>query len=223
MSRSNLPPDWLGRCPGLREIDDPAWQHAAQTAHVRRFAVGQPLYYEGDPCTSLVIVIEGRIRIEHISDEGHEITLYHVDAGNTCRLNTSCVLGGHAHPAGAIADTPTLAAFIPSELLHKAIAESDALRRYVFRSLDSGLNELVSLVDEIAFDDMDHRLAKHLLAQSSDGKTVVTTHQALANELGTAREVVSRVLKGLESRGWIMLKRGRISILDSDALKDLKR
>lgn len=188
---------------------------------MRQFAAGQPLYYEGDPCTSFVIVLEGRVRIEHISDEGHEITLYHVMAGGTCRLNTSCVLGGHAHPAGAIAETATVAAFIPSELLHNAIAESDALRRYIFRSLDSGLNELVSLVDEIAFGDMDRRLAKHLLAQSLDGDAVLTTHQALANELGTAREVVSRLLKDFETRGWIVRERGRIRITDLAALKDL--
>lgn len=213
--------DWLRHCPGLRDIDDPAWRHAAEAAHLRRFAAGQPLYYEGDPCTSFVVILEGRVRIEHISDEGHEITLYHVDAGGTCRLNTSCVLGGHAHPAGAVAETATVAAFIPAELLHKAIAESEALRRYVFRSLDSGLNELVSLVDEIAFGDMDRRLAKHLLAQTSDGDTVMATHQALANELGTAREVVSRLLKNFETRGWIVRERGRIRITDLAALETL--
>jgi len=222
MTLSKFPPDWLSRCPGLSDIDDPAWQQAALEAHVRRFTAGQPLYYEGDPCAFFVIIIEGRARIEHISNEGHEITLYHIDAGDTCRLNTSCVLGGQVHQAGAVAETSTLAAFIPSRLLHKAIAESDALRQYVFRSLDSGLNDLVSLVDEVAFGDMDRRLAKHLLAQASDGNVIATTHQALANELGTAREVVSRLLKHFESQGWIVRERGRIRIVDRAALQELK-
>ncbi len=136
-------------------------------------------------------------------------------------MNTSCVLGGNSHSAGAIAETPTLAAFIPSEAFHKAIAESEALRRYIFCSLDSGLNDLVSLVDDIAFGDLDRRLAKYLLAASSEHAIVTTTHQALANELGTAREVVSRLLKRFEARGWIMRERGRISILDREALGKL--
>ena len=136
-------------------------------------------------------------------------------------MNTSCVLGGNRHSAGAIAETPTLAAFIPSEVLHKAIAESEALRGYIFRSLDSGLNDLVTLVDEIAFGDLDRRLAKHLLSACSEHAIVTATHQSLANELGTAREVVSRILKRFEDQGWVVRERGRIRIRDRASLREL--
>ncbi len=213
--------DWFKHCPVLNSIEDKAWRDAIAKSRIQHYAPGDEIFREGEACSEFFVIVEGRVRLQHINDAGHEIAIEHLGEGQACRLNLSCVLGGDRQQADAIAERATRVVFIPAKAFNTAVSSSNKLRQYVFNTLDHALNDLVTLVDEVAFDEMDRRLAKRLLALSMETPQVMVTHQEIANELGTAREVISRLLKQFTTRGWIHCKRGHIDILDREALKAL--
>jgi CRP/FNR family transcriptional regulator, anaerobic regulatory protein len=213
--------DWLCAFPELRGISDPAWNAIARSAHSARFPEGESVFREHEPCKYFLLVAAGSIRVQKSSENGGIITLYHLQAGQVCELTTSCLLAGEPYPADAITESPVTLVLIPGEQFREALIRSSQFRDYVFSTLGKGMNELVTLVEEVAFGQMDGRLARCLLNQSQQDTRIESTHQELAEELGTAREVISRLLKKFEHQGWVRLHRGWIEIIDRNVLQDL--
>jgi CRP/FNR family transcriptional regulator len=138
-------------------------------------------------------------------------------------LTTTCLLGGKKYPAEAIAETAVEAVLLPKDAFQQALAQMPEFRNAVFTSIDKGMNDLLGLLEDISFGRMDARIARRLLQVTDATNRVDITHQTLAEELGTAREVISRLLKGFEQQGWVKLHRGWIEIIDRRQLRDLER
>ena len=191
-------------------------------AQLVRLARGEFAFRSGDRCTAYFILVDGSVRVQLLSTEGREITLYHVRPGGTCVLTTSCLLGHQDYPAEAIAETEVEAIAIPSELFESALERVSAFRKQVFRGFSGRLTNMIDRISDLAFTPVDVRLAIALLGMHRDGKEKIT-HQELAVELGTAREVVSRHLKRFESKGWLRLARGRIKVTDPEGLESVRQ
>lgn len=152
---------------------------------------------------SLFFLYEGRIRVSQHSESGREIVLYRVDAGESCVLTTACMLAEEAYNAEGLAETDITAFVLPKPTFNQLVAEEEAFRTFVFAAYSRRLIDLLRVVDDVAFGHMDVRLADRLLTLAGDHKDIAVTHQQLAQELGTAREVVSRVLSDFHKRQMI--------------------
>lgn len=179
------------------------------------------VFHQGDQCSNYLLVIEGSVKVITRAENGREIVLYRLGSGDSCVLTTSCLFGNNRYPAEGITETGVLALAIPANRFQQAIQQSGAFRGFVFTSFSGHLGGLITLVEEVAFGRVDMRLARHLLDQADGVDSIQATHQELATELGTAREVISRQLKDFEQRQLVRLQRGSITLLDRTRLAEL--
>ena len=156
-----------------------------------------------------------------LSEAGREIVLYRVGTGSTCVLTTSCLIGNEGYGAEGIAETAVSAVALPKDSFDRLITCSTAFRDFVFHSFGARLTDLMKLVSEVAFGRIDCRLAEALVSHAPQGGPIALTHQALAVELGTAREVISRHLKDFQRRGFVDLGRGHLEVRNVSGLRDL--
>lgn len=168
----------------------------------------------GSVCESFLLVTEGSVCVA-TSLEDRRLLLYRVCRGESCILTTSCIMGGEKYPADGIAESDTVAVAIPERAFHKLLQQAPPFREFVFSTFSSRIANFVRLLQEVAFKKLDRRIAKHLLGLQTES----VTHQAIASELGTVREIVSRILKSFESDGVLTLSRNRITILDRNRLE----
>jgi len=210
--------DWPAIFPGLLATGQTAMEaditalldHAAEVSLPARTAV----FHQGDPCSNYLLVIEGSVKVITRTENGREIVLYRLGPGDSCVLTTSCLFGNSRYPAEGITETAVVALAIPADRFQRAVQRSGAFRSFVFASFSDHLGSLITLVEEVAFGRVDMRLARHLLDHAGTGDALHATHQELATELGTAREVISRQLKDFEQRELVRLQRGSITLLD---------
>lgn len=214
--------DWLNSFPELLLVSDSNWQRAAKKAQTMTLPKGAVLFRDGDVCKGYVFVIDGAVRVQKMDPQGREIVLYRVEDGQTCMLTTSCLIGGEPYPAEGVAESEVTLAMLSAPVFEKAMADSSAFRRFVLASIGRRIGDLMMLVEDVAFGRMDVRLAKMLLKRTKESAGILEcTHQELAIELGTAREVVSRLLKDFERKGWVTLSRGKVAIESAAALASL--
>lgn len=179
------------------------------------------VFHQGDPCRNYLLVIEGSVKVITRAGNGREIVLYRLGPGDSCVLTTSCLFGNSRYPAEGVTEDGVVALTIPASRFHQAIQQSGAFRSFVFASFSAHLGSLIALVEEVAFGRVDARLARQLLDRAGADDTLRTTHQELATELGTAREVISRQLKDFEQREVVSLQRGSITLRDRGRLATL--
>jgi CRP/FNR family transcriptional regulator len=179
---------------------------------------GATVFRQGSACAQYLLVIDGSVRVLMLTDAGHEIVLYHVRTGESCMLTTSCLLGDVPYPADGVTETSVSALAIESGEFRRALSESPSFRTFVFRNIGERFAEVVGRLTDVAFGSIDRRLATALLRGRHSTQPVPLTHQALALELGSAREVISRHLKRFEQQGWVSLGRSQITLLDPAAL-----
>lgn len=187
--------------------------------HDIRIPAGQPVLHQGDECLNYFLLTAGSVRLFTRSASGREVTLYHVRPDSICVLTTSCLLGGRRFPAEAVADTDLRVRMMPKARFDDLMETAPSFRDAVFQSLAQRMDSLIQTIEKLALEPIDVRIAKYLL--SFDTALIQTTHQLVASEVGTAREVVSRHLKQLADKGMIQPERGAIRILDPDALAKL--
>jgi CRP/FNR family transcriptional regulator len=212
---------WPEQFPELRGVDDPAWREVLAASRIVRLPAGTSVFRDGDSCRSYMLVLSGSMRIQKVSESGREIVLYRVEAGQGCVLTTSCLLAGRNYPAEGVTETEVTAVTIPLDRFEQGLAQSPGFRRFIFSTYTRRLTDLIMLIEEVAFGRIDVRLAHYLLRHAGGDGSLTVTHQELAVELGSAREVISRQLKEFERRGWVRLGRGRIVLLDRGALRRL--
>jgi CRP/FNR family transcriptional regulator len=185
--------------PVLSNSRDVLVKELLAVSRVQDVPAGSRLYAEGDACTAIALVLDGEIRVYKIGESGREITLYEIGQGETCILNASCILSGTSYPANAVTLTPTRILLIPSTIFRKLMGEHEQLREFVFFLLSLRLSSVMELVEEVAFGGMDQRLLDYLVEKSENDR-LETTHQKIANDLGTSREVVSRLLERFRTK-----------------------
>ena len=179
------------------------------------------VFYQGTNCENYLLVIQGVVKVFTRAINGREIVLYRVNEGQSCTLTTTCLLANNNYPAEGITETEVEALVIPLSEFNLGLAQSASFREFVFNTYGKRLCDVISLVGEVSFNRIDIRLAKQLIIHVDSNNTLTMTHQQLATELGTAREVVSRQLKTFETKGYLSLNRGKIELLDKIALEDL--
>jgi CRP/FNR family transcriptional regulator len=207
--------------PFFQACTDAERQALVESSVAVQLQPGAKFYSEGDETGGFGLVGRGDIRVFKTASNGRELTLYHVRDGQPCLINLLCVVLNRGAMASAVTEEPTDAALVPADVFRNLLTKSEALRRFVFETTASRVVDILALVEEITVRRMDARLASLLLrrtaAQRPDA-AIVATHDELAAELGTAREVVSRVLKEMERRGGVRLARGRVVVLDERVL-----
>lgn len=189
-------------------------------ATIMCFQPRQPVYHIGSVCDSFLILLAGTVQVQLSSSTGRQVTLCRIAPGEYCSLTTSCLFGHSDYPADAIAESRGEAVVITKEGFHNALQCSPGFRRYIFDGYSASLVKFIGKIEQLSFVPIDTRLSNTLLDFHKKGEDRVT-HQELAVELGTAREVVSRRLKHFQSEGWIRLARGRITVSDRDGLQQL--
>lgn len=209
----------LDAFPALASLDAPARRRLTEGASPARVPAGTVLFRDGAACEAYTLVLEGCVRVQKVSPGGRQIVLYRVEPGQTCVLTTNALLAALPHGAEGIAETDVAALQVPGSTFQDLLAVSAAFRRFVFSAYAMRVADLLSLIDAVAFGRIDARLARRLLTRADNGGIVVATHMDLATELGTAREVISRQLKEFERAGWVDAARGRVRVVDSDALR----
>jgi CRP/FNR family transcriptional regulator len=205
----------LARFPVLAQLSPAQLDALLAAAPLRRAPAGSVLFEPDMPCEGFPLVLDGSVRVAKTSPQGREIVLYRVSPGEACILSGSCLLGQTHYAARGVAESDVTLLRIPAGLFQELILQQPAFRRFVFEMVGDRLAEVMELVDEIAFRRLDARLARLLVQR---GPIVHATHQNLADELGSVRVFVSRLLRGFEERGWVQLERERISVVDAKAL-----
>ena len=166
---------------------------------------------EGDECQDFVLMLSGEKRIYKIGGSSREITLYEIGPGDICVLNASCILSNTKLPANAATTSETEVLLLPSKHFLDLIARYEEMRTFVHSHINAGMNSIMSLVSEIVFGKMDERLINYLI-EKSENNSLKRTHQLIAQDLGTSREVVSRLLKDFERQGLVLLSRNFIQL-----------
>ena len=174
------------------------------------------LFDRGGSCVMLPLVTQGSIRVFRQSESGREISLYRVTKDQLCIVTLSCLLGGDNYPATGVTESDVTAITVPDGLFHELIASQRQFRDSVFQLFSERISNLMGLVNEIAFHKLDQRLAQFLITQ---GPVINGSHQQIADELGSVREIVSRILKQFEENKWVTLGRKQVEIIDFDALE----
>lgn len=210
--------DWTERFQGTRNLPRAVRDRLLTAARTIRFNKGDEVFGPQNIPDNLLFLHEGTIRVSQSSDVGRDIVLYRVDAGESCVLTTACMLAEEAYNAEGHAETDVTSIVLPKPAFDRLVAEEPAFRNFVFAAYSRRLIDLLRVVDDVAFGKMDVRLAQRLLDLSKDLREIEATHQRLASELGTAREVISRILQDFQKRGMIAQSRGRIEMLDKPEL-----
>lgn len=214
--------DWINRFAGLKSLPADAAQVLVAGSKVVHLPAAARVFEPGQHADNLLLLLSGTVRVQQRSDTGREVFLYRVNAGESCVLTTACMLADEDYAAEGLTETEVEAVVIPRKVFDDLAGRSEVFRSFIFRAYSRRIADLFSLIDDIVFQRVDVRLAARLLDLAQDG-TVQATHQVLAVELGTAREVVSRTLGEFQRRGWVEQARGVIRILDRGGLERLAR
>jgi CRP/FNR family transcriptional regulator len=166
---------------------------------------------EGDQCRDFVLMLSGEKRIYKVGGSVREITLYEIGSGDICVLNASCILSNTRLPANAATTSETEVLLLPAQHFLDMIARHAEMRAFVHSHINAGLTSIMALISEITFGKMDERLMNYLI-EKSENSNLKRTHQQIAQDLGTSREVVSRLLKDFERQGLLLLSRNNIHL-----------
>lgn len=196
--------------PALKTADSLVTDDFFQNGKYLEIPHSEFISFEGNQCRNLAILLSGRARVYKLGENGREITLYRIGKGESCILTASCILSEKEFPAFAVAETDIEAFVIPSEIFLDWVGKHKFWQKYVFELVSKRLSAIIAVVEEVAFKRVDERIANYLL---QTGRRVIhQTHQEIAVEIGTSREVVSRILKDFEHEGIVSLARGEIKI-----------
>lgn len=210
--------DLLSKLEFLKSADKNIIDVLSQNSIYKKIDSHSHIYFEGDSCSYFAFVITGIVRVYKLGDSGREITLYRLTTGESCILTASCVLSTKSFPAFSVAETDIEVLLVPSNLFKEWVIKYEFWREYVFDLLTKRLASVLSLIDEVAFKRVDKRLIDFLLKHHS--KIIKTTHSEIASDLGTSREVISRILKELEHENLLELSRGEIKIINAVELQN---
>lgn len=190
-----------------------------QPQGVMQLPAGTPVFAEHQPCQGFPLLIEGSIKVVKLASSGRELMLYRVVPGGSCIISSSCLLGHTDYNARGIAETPLTLLAMPIAVFSALMIEHSPFRDFVFHLFADRIGELMQLVEEVAFTRLDQRLAKLILARNET--RIHVTHQQLADELGSVREIVSRLLKGLAAQDLLTLGREQIVISNREGLQKI--
>ena len=213
---------WIERFPAIAGLSARHLQVARGTVQFPILEAGAIAYDREGRCPNYVMCLDGRTRVYRTSDSGRELLLYKVGAGETCLLTTQCLLSGGLFQAESVAEAQTELAALPADTFHTLMADSPVFRTFVLDDYTRLLTGLFGLIDEIAHASLEQRLARRLLIEADAAGLIRKTHQQLASDLGSVREVVSRILGEWTDLGYVVLSRGQVEIADRPGLAAMR-
>ncbi|MGE0224062.1 MAG: Crp/Fnr family transcriptional regulator [Acetobacteraceae bacterium] len=214
-------PDWTSAFPGLQRLPPDVLTPLLRDSAIVTLPAGSRIFGPGQAPNSFLLLLDGTVRVQQVSEQGREIVLYRVSAGESCALTTACLMGYEDYLAEAIAETGVRAVAIPRMTFDDLIARSPDFRRFVFTAFSRRVTDLFRVIEDVAFSRMDIRIAHKILELAGDQDQIAITQQQIAAELGSAREVVNRVLTEFRRRGWVEPHRGHILLRNKPALAQL--
>ena len=193
-----------------------------QASTLMTVSAGQHIHDGTRKCTGLLLVASGQLRAYIISEGGREITLYRLLGKDMCLFSASCIMHSLQFDVMIQAEKDTSFWLIPTDTYKKLMSESVVISNYTNEILASRMSDVVWLMEQVMWQSFDVRLATFLLEESAlEGSTKLSiTHEEIANHLGTAREVVTRMLKYFQSEGLVTLSRGSLEIINPTGLKE---
>lgn len=204
--------------PMLRELPSDTLDELLAGATYMKVPAQAMMFDENQPCMGFPLLLSGSARVIKAAPNGRELHLYYVLPGEACILTSSCLLGQSNYQARCLVQEDLELVVLPPSTFRVLFSKLEAFREHVFSRFSERLSDLLQLVSAVTFQKLDQRLAAALTTRASP---IQTTHQALADELGSLREIVSRLLKNFADQGWVRLGRERIEVVDAAALRRL--
>ena len=204
--------------PILQQANTQVIRELQQAAFFAKIPKGRDVFLEGSQVDAIALLISGVVRVYKIGETGREITLYRFGNGQSCILTANAILSQKTFPAIATVEEDAEAVMIPADTFRDWVVRYGPWREFVFDLLSQRLSTVMEIVDEVAFRRMDARVAAVLLNRVRVQNPIRITHQEIASELGSSREVISRLLEDFSERGFIRSRRGEMELLDREGL-----
>ena len=205
--------------PILQQAGGAFAREVQQAAFFARIPAGRDVFLEGDRVEVIALLISGVVRVYKIGETGREITLYRFGNGSSCILTANAILSHKTFPAVATVEQDAEAVMIPADTFREWVKRHDLWREFVFDLLSQRLSTVMAIIDEVAFRRMDRRVASLLLERAKIQNPLRITHQEIAADLGSSREVISRLMEDFVSEGSIRSGRGTVEVLDFELLE----
>lgn len=205
--------------PFLQRADEALIRELKQHAQFAKIPAGRDVFVDGDRVDGIALLLSGVVRVYKIGETGREITLYRFGLGQSCILTANAILSQKSFPAIATVEEDAEAVMIPAEVFRGWVSKYELWREFVFDLLSERLSTVMTVVDEVVFKRMDRRVASLLLKQAEVQNPMRITHQEIASELGSSREVISRILEDFSREGLIEAGRGTVEVLDFEGLE----
>ncbi len=205
----------------LDDYPDEAFNRLATLVQPVNLPKNASLFAPGDSCRQAFILVSGKARVEVIAENGREVILYRVKPGQTCLMTTACLTSDASYSAHGITETEVEAVILTKAEFLALLGRCPVFRNFILGSYGSRFAEFMTFVEDMLLQRVDVRLAKYLLQHRDENDMIKQTHQQIATELGSAREVISRVLKEFERKGFVVLRRGRIEVANAGKLAGL--
>ncbi len=213
---------WIDQFEWLKDLEPHLRALLARGEVPFMVAEGQALFQPGDECAHFIVLCDGVVRVDVLGPQGKQTMLYRLERGDSCVVTTAALLGKTPYFARAEAETAARIVRIPLHVFERLMAESASFRHHVFASQGRRIVEMAAAVGVITNERIDQRLAHRLLQLSEGDNCVHATHEALARDIGTAREVVSRNLATFARRGWVAQRRGEVIVRNRPALAGMR-
>lgn len=209
--------------PGWGQLTPAQQTRLSEAARPRAFSAGELIHNGDADCVGLLLVKSGRLRVFILSEDGREITLYRLLPGEICLFSASCMMPQIAFAVTVTAEAPSEVLVLPPDVYKAVMAESAPLANFTNELIAARFSDVMWLIEQILWKSFDRRLAAFLLAEAKleHSATLHLTHEAIANHMGTAREVVTRMLRYFQGEGWVKLARGTLQLTDESSLRAL--
>ncbi|MCP4077125.1 MAG: Crp/Fnr family transcriptional regulator [Gammaproteobacteria bacterium] len=193
-------------------------------AQYSEIPAGVSICEEGQQCSNLAMIVDGIGRVYKLSASGREVTLYRIYGGESCVLTASCIMNQDNFPAMAMTETPVRVLLIPQANVRQWFCQDQQWQQFIFGLLSHRLSSIISVVEEVAFKRIDVRLAEQFARELAKGGAIIhKTHADLAADVGSSREVVSRILRDMAQRELLVSSRGSIEIINAKAVIELSK
>ena len=197
-------------------FEDGLLEEICSVSKYKKVSSDEAILNIGDTIQFMPLLLKGAIKVSRVDAKGNEVFLYHLEKGDTCAMSLSCCLGNKKSSIIALADEETELLLIPVNYLNEWLCKYSSWKSFIFDSYNVRLNEMLEVIDSLAFMNMDERLLKFLKDKSMvlGSADLEITHQQIAHELNSSREVISRLLKKMEQKKLIILARNKVSLLN---------
>jgi len=210
---------WTQQFVGLAGLSQEVRSELEGSSRIRKISLGARVFGPGRESPGLLFLLAGTVRVHQRGENGRDIVLYRVTAGESCVLTNASHFAHLNSYAEGVAETDLMVAEVPRSVFDRLLGESSEFRAFVLAAYSRRIVDLFRVIDDVVYGRMDLRIAERLLQLADDSNLIRVTHQDLADELGTAREVVSRQISEFQKRGWVRQGRGRIYLVNVVALE----